>query len=158
MLSNFFSDLRQAQSAEILVRDVFANLSSDYTFTCVGDQREYWYKGDVKATAPDGREIFIEVKNDSRIWETHNVLCEEEVYYCDGDYYGKGNMQSNYDIYVVVSQHDKKIYVIDFKVLKAIYKKGIYKTIAHAQQTTYCYLLALSQIKKHGGMIAELEY
>jgi hypothetical protein len=42
------------------------------------------------------------------------VLCEEEIFYKDGGYFGKGNMKSNYDIYCIVSQSERKIYVIDF--------------------------------------------
>ena len=158
MVRDFYSDLEKAKSAESLVANVFSSLTNDYTFEEVGDQREYFYRGDIKATTADGREVFIEVKNDSRIAETHNVLCEEEVFYKEGGYFGKGNMKSNYDIYCVVSQQDKKIYVIDFPILKANYRKGEFKVIHHYDQATYCYLLPLGTIKKLGGLITTIEY
>ena len=56
---------------------------------------------------------FIEVKNDSRIADTGNVLCEEEVYYKKNDYYGKGNMYSNADVFAIVSKQNQKIYFIN---------------------------------------------
>lgn len=158
MVQGFYEGLAQAREAELLVAEVFSSLTKDYKFENVGDVREYFYKGDIKATAADGREIFIEVKDDSVIHKTHNVLCEEEVYYKDTDYYGKGNMFSEYNIYTVVSKAERKIYVIDFEVLKSIYHKGEYKIIEHPAQITYCYLLDLCKVKQFGGLIAMLDY
>lgn len=158
MVFNFFDDLNKARAAENIVKDTFAALSSNYTFENVANQREYFYRGDIKATAADGREIFIEVKDDSRIADTGNVLCEYAVYYKEGGYFGKGNMESNYDIYCVVSQSERKIYVIDFDVLQANYKRGNHKIIYHFDQDTYCYLLPIGTIKKLGGLIDVISY
>ncbi len=36
MVSNFYNDLRQAQKVEELVREVFSELSNNYTFIDVG--------------------------------------------------------------------------------------------------------------------------
>ena len=109
MILNFYSDLAKAKGAENIVRETFSQLASGYTFEDCSNDKECYYRGDIRAIAPDGREIYIEVKDDSRIHETHNVLCEYEVYYKESDYYGKGNMKSNYDIYCVVSQQERKI-------------------------------------------------
>lgn len=158
MVSNFFIDLNEARAAERIVKDTFASLASGYTFENVANQREYFYRGDIKATAADGREIFIEVKDDSRIADTGNVLCEYEVYYKENGCFGKGNMKSNYDIYCVVSQSERKIYVIDFAILKANYTKGTHKIIYHFDQDTYCYLLPIGTIKKLGGLIDIVSY
>ena len=158
MVFNFYDDLNNARAAENIVKNTFAALSSNYTFENVADQREYFYKGDIRATAADGRQIYIEVKDDSRIADTGNVLCEYEVYYKDYGHFGKGNMQSDYDIYCVVSQAERKIYVIDFSILQANYKKGQHKVIYHWDQDTYCYLLPVSTIKKLGGLITVVNY
>lgn len=158
MLDNFYTDLEKAKKAEQIVKDTFAALTKKYTFEDVSNNREYFYKGDIKATSSTGKEIFIEVKDDSRIAESKNVLCEYEVYYKESNYYGKGNMKANYDIYCVVSQSERKIYVIDFSILKQIYKKGEHKVIDHYNQTTYCYLLSLGTIKKYGGLIDTIEF
>ena len=158
MLKDFYHDLQAAKKAEKIVKDTFSALAIGFAFEDVSEAREYFYKGDIKATDPLGRETFIEVKDDSRIAETKNILCEYEVYYKENDYYSKGNMHSNYDVYCIVSQAERKIYVLDFKILKEIYKKGQHRVIPHAQQDTYCYLLPISIAKRYGAMIAELEY
>ena len=158
MVFNFFEDLNKARVAEGIVKDTFTALTDKYTFENVANDRQYFYKGDIKAIAADGREIFIEVKDDSRIADTHNVLCEYEVYYKESGYFGKGNMKSDYDIYCVVSQTEQKIYVIDFPTLQQNYTKGYHKIIYHYDQDTYCYLLPLAVIKQLGGLIAAIDY
>lgn len=158
MIFNFYSDLAKAKGAENIVRETFTQLASGYKFEDCSNDRACYYKGDIKATAPDGREIYIEVKDDSRIHETKNVLCEYEVYYKDSDYYGKGNMKSDYDIYCVVSQQERKIYVIDFSILKQNYTKGYHKVIRHFDQDTYCYLCNLSLVRSWGALIAAVDY
>ena len=158
MVANFWNDLAQARKSEDLVREVFASLTNEYTFIDVGSQREYFKKGDIKAIDKDGNEIMIEVKCDSRIAETRNVLCEEENYYYQTGEWIKGNFYNDYQIYCVVSESERKIYVMDFSILKANYKKGQYKCIHHYDQDCYCYLLPLGFIKKQGGIIAEVEY
>lgn len=158
MVSDFYSNLAQAKEAEDIVLNVFSTMSDKYDFVSVSDNPAYYYKGDILAISEDGREIGIEVKDDSRIAETMNVLCEDEVYYKSCDYYGKGNMQSDYDIYCVVSRQEKKIYVIDFDILRANYRKGEFREIRHPQQTTYCYLLNIGTIQRLGGLIATIHY
>lgn len=157
MVRDFQKDLANARDAEQLVLDTFAALSNSYKFINVGAAKEYRYKGDILAIAADGREIGIEVKDDSRIADTHNVLCEEKVYYYDGGYFGKGNMQSNYDIYCVLSRAEGKIYVFDFSIMKAKYKRGIEKEIKHYDQITFCYLVSLEQFEKMGALIATID-
>ena len=159
MLVNFKRDLEAAHEAERLVQMYFTILSDSYTFENVSTNPEYYYRGDIVATDSSGCRTFIEVKDDSRIADTQNVLCEEKVYYKEQDFFGKGNMQGDTDIYCVVSQKEKKIYVMDFKVLKEIYKDyGIHKRIEHTDQVTYAYLLPLWVVKQRGGFIAEIDY
>ena len=144
MLNDFKKDLEVGKAAERIVLDTFASLTTDYTFVDVSNDSSCFYKGDIKAVAADGSEIYIEVKNDSRIADTGRVLCEEEVHYFQNDYCGQGNMSCQCDYYCIVSEEEKRIYVLDFKILKSIYKKyGEFKVIRHAQQETYAYLLDL---------------
>ena len=158
MVTNFFHDLAQAQTAEVLVAETLSGLTKDYQFINVGNQRAYFHKGDIKAVGADGREIMIEVKKDSRIGQTHNLLCEEEVYYFDTNSFAKGNFYSDYEIYCVVSESERKMYFMDFSILKKHYKSGTWKQIRHYDQTTYCYLCSLSKVRSWGAMIAEITY
>ena len=115
--------------------------------------------GDILAIDKEtNKTISIEVKNDSRIADTRNVLCEEEVYYKSHDYYGRGNMYANNDVFCVVSIPERKIYVLDFKILKANYRRGEYREIKHQYQSSFCYLCNLHDVKEWGAMIAEIEY
>ena len=100
MLKNFNKDREAARGAEDIVRDTFSSLASGYTFQIVADEREYFYKGDIKATnCATGEELFIEVKNDGVIAKTQNILCEEENYMKDGDYYTPNSYKIDYYIY-----------------------------------------------------------
>ena len=158
MVSNFYNDLAKGHIAEEIVKNVFENLTSEYSFELVNLERQYFHKGDIKAIGKDGRVRFLEVKNDTRIADTQNVLCEEEVYFKKHDCYQDGFMYNDYEIFCIVSQSERKIYVIDFEILKKIYRKGEFKTIHHPEQYSDCYLVPLSLIKKCGGLIAAIDY
>jgi hypothetical protein len=62
------------------------------------------------------------------------------------------------DIYCIVSQPERKLYILDYKRLREIYKKGEFKVIPHTQQTTYCYLLELCRAKQWGALINTINY
>ena len=158
MKSTFYDDLRGAKGAEVLVYNVLSTLDKERVYELVGDDRAYFYKGDIKATDKSGKELYIEVKNDSRIAETQRVLCEEGNYFKRVDYYKDGGMYRDTDIYCVVSESERKIYVMDFKVLQKHYRSGEYREIDHPVEITYCFLLELCRIKQYGGLIAELTY
>lgn len=167
MVANFYADLSRAHVAEKMVADIFRGLTDKYNFTWVGNEEEYYHKGDIIATTKDGRKIFIEVKNDSRIGQTRNVLCEEIVDYFKPikdkpNYFTreskKGNMYSNYQIYCVVSHETKEIFVIDFKKLKEFYRQYRYISITHEEQETHGYLVPLDKIKACGGLIATIGF
>lgn len=160
MFSDVFKkDLAEAKAAEKIVLDTFSSLATGYTFTDVSADSSCYYRGDIKAVAADGTEIFIEVKNDNRIADTGRILCEEEVYYYENDYYSKGNMSCNSDYFCIVSQSERRIYVLDFKKLKEIYKRyGEYKIIKHAFQESYVYLLDLCWAKSKGALIHKITY
>lgn len=158
MLTEFNKDLEAARGAEYLVLQELSKRDKSIQFQWVGDQPEYYYKGDIIATAADGKQYFIEVKNDSRIADTYNVLCEDEVYYKKSGYFGKGGMYNTTDIYCVVSEQQKKIYVIDFKVLQSNYRNYEFKIIRHKDQDTYAYFMPIGKIRKYGGLLATIEY
>ena len=90
MVKDFFKDLNKAKKAEQIVATALSNLG--YSVADVSNDRSFFYKGDLLITLPTGEKKFVEVKDDSRIADTRNILCEEEVYYKEHDYYGKGNM------------------------------------------------------------------
>ena len=156
MLSNFSADLAAAKEAEQIVKEAIA--AAGYQVLDVSDDPQYYHSGDLKILLPSG-ERFVEVKDDSRIADTRNILCEEEVYYKESGRLVPGNMHSNYDIYAVVSKKENLIYFFDFSKLKEIYKRfGTYKTIQHPEQYSNCYLLELCRAKQFGALIAKINY
>lgn len=158
MLVNFKTDLVKGHRAEQIVKDVFTSLTDKYTFQDVSNNPSYYHKGDLLATAADGRQIYIEIKNDCRIADTKNILIEEEVYYKENDYYNKGFIYNDYEIYVVVSEPERKIYIFDFKVIKEHYRKGEYKRLDYYDQFSDVYLVPIGFIKQNGGLIDIIEY
>ena len=164
MASNFERDLAKARKAEHIVCDVLNSATIDYSFEEVGDQKDYFYKGDIKAMDFNNNVCFVEVKDDSRIAETGNVLCEYKVYSYGKSKWLKGNMQSDYDYYAVVAQQINTIYIIDFKVLKSRYKSGKHYAKDHygddgrLAQKTVGTLCSLNQIKHWGGLLYTLKY
>ena len=157
MVKNFFKDMAAAKSAEKIVLDVFSTVAPQYKFKDVSNDRAYFYKGDIITTAADGREIGIEVKQDGRIWETGNVLCEESVLFFDTGM-ARGNMQSNYDIYCVVSPQQRRIWVFNFTIMKKYYKNGRYVEISHEEQVTFAYLVPIDYFDKQGALMACIDY
>lgn len=158
-LPEFLEAVKAAKPSEYLVAKEFAARNPEWITENVGDIRKYFYKGDIKITNKNSGEVrFIEVKNDSRIAQTQRVLCEEYVSYKSEDQIKDGCMYSDYDIYAIVSESERKIYYIDFKKLKEFYKMGEYKEIPHRAQTTYCYLVDLQLIAKKGALMGITNY
>lgn len=157
MLSNFKTDLAAAKEAEQITKTALA--AAGYKVQDVSNNPEYYHKGDLQIILPTGELRYVEVKDDSRIGDTQNILCEEEVYYKESDRYVKGNMYSDYDIYAVVSKKEKVIYFFDFSKLKEIYKRyGTYKRINHPEQYSECYLLELCRAIQFKALIKKINY
>lgn len=153
----FNKDLEEAKEGEQIVAKMLA--SAGYEIKDVSEDPAYYHKGDLLITSTTGEKKFIEIKTDSRIADTGNILLEEGVYYKENDRYVKGYMYSDYDIYAVVSKSENLIYFFDFNKLKEIYKKyGVYKRINHPAQYSDCYLLELCRAKQFGALIAKVKY
>lgn len=155
-MSEFQRDLAQAKRVEKKALDTFQELTQEYTFIDVSDEKEYYHKGDIKAINKDGKEIMLEIKGDSRIHETGNVFCEEQNFWYESGTFTKGNMYSDYQIYCVVSEQAQKIAVIDFNILRKNYAAAhhSFKKISHKDNDSYGYLFPLKEIKALGGLIA----
>ncbi len=66
-------------------------------------------------------------------------------------------MYSDYQIYAVYDTTQHLVYVIDFKVLRRIYKQGRHVVIKHSESETECYLLPLGSVVDNNGMLEVLE-
>ena len=160
MVSNFYSDMKKAKVGEHIVLDVLGHCDSSnrYEFKDVSEDRRYFYKGDIEALDTcSGEKIYLDVKMDSRIAETGNILCEEEIYFEDTGY-KPGNMSSDYDYLAIISTQAKRIYIIDFKLLKEHYKEGKDYVKNHGEQTTYGKLFPLKLAQHYGMIQAVIDY
>ena len=156
MLSNFSADLAAAKEAEQIVKEAIA--AAGYQVLDVSEDPQYYHTGDLRIILPSG-ERFVEVKDDSRIADTQNILCEEAVYYKESGRLVQGNMHSDYDIYAVVSKQENLIYFFDFGKLKEIYQRfGTFKIIQHPEQYSECYLLELCRAIQFKALIAKIKY
>lgn len=156
MLSNFKEDLANAKTAEKIVQSVIA--SEGYKVLDISDDPKCYHKGDLKISLPSG-DRYVEVKADSRISDTKNILLEDEVYYKESGRLVPGNIHGEYDIYAVVSEKTNTIYFFDFDKLKEIGKRfGTYKTINHPEQYSNCYLLEMCRARQFGALIAKINY
>lgn len=156
-MNDFINDATKARKGELLTLSILQDKTKNYSFTHLTDYKTYGHKGDILARDSRGNGYFLEVKTDARIAETGNVLCEEQKYFFDSGY-KPGNMNYDYEIYCVLSQESRTLYIIDFSIMKKIYKTGRFTTIEHDEDITYGYLLPLEQIKQHHGLLYELYY
>ena len=117
MTSDFFSDLTSAKGAEQKVLEKLSSLTNNYEFIDVSNEQEYWHKGDILAiNKATGARTFIEVKDDSRIAETHNILCEDRIFFYESKKWVRGNFYSDYENYTIYSASKNKIYIFDFSI------------------------------------------
>ena len=159
MTSDFFSDLASAKGAEQKVLEKLSSLTNDYEFIDISNEQEYWHKGDILAiNKATGARTFIEVKDDSRIAETHNILCEERIFFYESKKWVRGNFYSDYEIYAIYSASENKIYIFDFSILKKIYMRdGYFTKIQHKENLNEVILLPFDKAVAAGALIAELE-
>ena len=180
MFDKFKTDLKNAKVAEKIVKDVLDNMTDDYFFQDVSEKKECWHLGDIKVNysyytycdrlsfdcnplSYDEYEkykydYYIDVKDDSRIGDTRNILCEEQVYFRNTDTSVKGYMYSGYDYLAVVSKKENKIYILDFHLLQKHYKQGRKIRINHREQYNDVYLYSLDKAKDNGILMAVIEY
>lgn len=160
MVKGFYEDLKKAKKGEAIVLNVLKHTTEDYIFCDVSDKPEYYYKGDIKALDNSWglEEYYLDVKMDSRIAETLNILCEGKVYYKESGTYGKGNMQSDYDYLAIISVEAQRIFIIDFAKLKKHYKEGKPYSKDHGEQITYGTLFPMSKAWKYNMVEAVIDY
>ena len=157
MLSSFTADLAAAKEAEQIVKKAIA--TAGYQVLDVADDPQCYHKGDLQIQLPTGELRYVEVKDDSRIGDTKNILLEDEVYYKESGRLVPGNIHGEYDIYAVVSKPEKRIYFFDFAKLKEVGKKyGTYKMINHPEQYSNCYLLEMCRASQFKALIAKINY
>lgn len=156
---SFKQDAAAALPGELKTMEVLASLTNDYSFQHIDDQTVLGKRGDIIATnKQSGKSYYIEVKNDSRIAETGNVLCEYTKYFKDTGKYRCGSMSYNYEIFIINSTKNRCLYVIDFEKLKTFYSKGKWVQIEYDNEITYAFLVKLDEVQRQGALMNVIYY
>ena len=182
MVSNFFKDLKKGKKGERIAKDVLECMTENYTFRDVSEEEEYRHLGDIEIkysydsyrekfnVKPDylpmpqelfdlyNLSYFIDVKDDSRIGDTGNILCEEKVYYKKNGIVKDGFMYNLYDYLAIVNEKDKMIYILDFHLLQKVYKQGRKMRLYYSDQYSDVYLYSLDKAKDNGILMAVIGY
>ena len=180
MFDKFKTDLNNAKEAEKIVKDVLESMTNDFDFQDVSEKKECWHLGDIKAyynycsycsgfgfgdnpLSYDEYEeykynYYIDVKDDSRIGDTGNILCEEKVYYKKNGIVKDGFMYNLYDYLAIVNEKDKMIYILDFHLLQKVYKQGRKMRLYYSDQYSDVYLYSLDKAKDNGILMAVIGY
>lgn len=156
-VSDFKADLQTGKDGERIALEVLCNITENYAFQDVSDVKEMYHKGDIIAYKDD-ESYYLDVKNDSKIHATCNILCEDKIFYRRNKEMKEGFMASEYDYLVIVSQPEKKIYIINFDKLKKHYKEGRRQEMHYSWQYSICYLYPLEEAYKHNMVEAVIEY
>lgn len=163
MFTDFLRDLQKAQTGENIVCDVLSKLlgEDDYTINNVALDEQFYYKGDIAVTDSWGDTVYIDVKDDSCICNTGNILAEHRVW-IRGKGWVDGFMQkAQYDYVAYLSQPDKKIYILDFALWKKYYKTVFVRHLFidhNGEQTTDGFLMRLDSARDLGIVVMEIGY
>lgn len=155
-MSDFNKDLARGKTAEELVYNLLSSFGLEVEN--VSDVQRYFYDGDLKIKLDD-KEVFLDVKLDTRIAETGNFFIEDTCYNFRKGYEWNGDIYKNYDYVAVVSPQDRMIYFLDWKVVKKNYYKGDYKEIRHDWEMSIGYLVdTYTMSKSWKGLIKKIKY
>ena len=157
-VSNFQADLQKGKIGEKIALDVLQGTTENYAFEDVSDLKEYHHKGDIMVLRDGELECFIDVKDDGVLHKSRNILCEDKVYYRKQKQMKDGFMHYDYNYLAIVSQPEKKIYIIDMKKLKKHYKEGLKRELHYSWQYSICYFVPLEKAYKYNMVVAEIDY
>ena len=159
-VDGFIQDYEFGKIGEQITAKIFNLMGGKtYSFTMVGHLYEYRHIGDIicrnKLT---NKETIIEVKNDTRIGTTGNVLCEIDNYYFDSGEHRKGNIYNPSDIYVVVSRDTHTLFVFNQEKLRQIMTRCRLINIPHQDQITTGFLVPVELAQEEGALITTVDF
>lgn len=185
MSKTFWKDLAEGKKAEKRVQEVLEN-SIKWMVGCYGSEEElysksenaWWYNFDVECVSDEEHleeyahkgdlklvnrylpiiDFCVDVKNDKVMCRTGSIWCE--AYSKRRDKITRGWMYSDYDYIAFHSEKEQKIYIVDFKMLKIVYRKiGQEKwTARDAGKQTKGYLCRISDLKAFRVIRIEIDY
>lgn len=157
---NYTYDLKTnaeiARLAEEITIQLLHQIYPNNKFYSVHDDPEFYHKGDI--ITQNGKTL--DAKDDGRIHDTNNVFCEEcKRFYNSPDKLADGWMRNGeYDFLCVVDRYDKKLYILNFKKLKRIYKQFRDVQTDMGDCISYGFIVPLRVCRKNGILMKEVKY
>lgn len=159
MTKQFREDLKKAKYSERVVLEVLRNCSDDWYFFDISDFDYCHLLGDIEAWSLEAGSVYIDTKCDGLIHRTGNILAEDKIIFKYNGTAEKGFMQKcQYDYMAIISIPAKKIYIIDFRLLKKYYKSGAPIVSEHEEQDTHGYLFPLWKARDYGILKMVIHY
>ena len=161
MKNSFKKELKKNRIAEVILLQVLESIYDDNALIeDVADNPDCYHLGDVMVTNRVGNTYYFDAKNDGCIHKTGNVFCESHKHFLRNmKTRHSGFMEDgNYDYLSIVDRVSKCIYILDFKVLKKIYKN--YRKVQTVLEDAYCYgnVISLEECKKKGALLHTINY
>lgn len=163
-MNNFYNNLTEGKKAERYVASILADYyNGRKIIKNVSDEVTARNKGDLLLTnICDGKEYYCDVKNDSLIWKSGNFFIEEKIERKDSGITEDGWIHKDYDILIVLDRVSNKIYILNCKRLREIYKNISEKCIRtwNSDEKAYNtgYLLKINTARRNGLIFKELDY
>lgn len=153
---DFDNNVKVSLEAENIAKQLLEQIYWD-EFTSVRDDPAYYHIGDLLDSAGRG----FDCKDDGVINRTGNVFCETKKHWFNSGKTTDGWMRNGeYDYLVVLDRVDNHIYVLDFPVLKKIYKCcGKFKCgINMGDNYTDGFIVSLDRCKENNALIHAYSY
>lgn len=145
-----------ARQSESIAQCILQQLYPQSTFESIHDEQALWHYGDIMQ---DGW-VYYDVKDDGCIAKTGNVFCElGKKWKYSGEKSDGWMKNGHYDYVCVLDQISCKMYVLDFRALKKVYREGRYISgIDLGDNYTCGYIVTLNKLRKRGVIECEVQY
>ncbi len=152
--TDFHSNTEIARKAEDITAELLEQIYRDVDFKSVHDERECFYKGDIKGT--NGK--YYEVKDCSCIHRTGNVFTEYSKEWNNGTITDGWIKSCTGEYLCVLDRIDHNLYVLDLNKLKRIYKNYRRVKTNMGDNYTVGYCVPLRECRKQGVLLYETPY
>lgn len=139
----FENDLKANRPAEYLAAELMHIMFPRCKVKFVGDDSKYYHYGDLVVIKPNGKKIYIDVKNDGRWRDTGNLNAEDELWKRSYEMrWGLGKVNgfmrcANYNAVIYLDVYEKQFLFINFEKWKAVYNKEGYYTTESGSKRWY---------------------
>ncbi|MBM6776035.1 hypothetical protein H7U34_01895 [Collinsella tanakaei] len=139
----FLEDVRENRPSEYLAVELLKLMFPKCRVGFVADDKQHYHNGDIAIVKPDGKTVYVDVKNDKSWARYGNLNAEDELWKKNweekyGNGYGNGFMRrAKYDFVMYMDVANKQFLFISFRKWKATYNKIGYYTTAVGVKSSF---------------------